>query len=374
MDRQPLHIFKSWPCGGGMEAIGRIHQAAGQRVVGVRQLAAATPWSTRNRVRGALAAAAGDPQVGVRLFYNGYGLDWALPTVPHQRSVLYLHTDFPHLDRWLRPLLPHADACLSVNPALTAKIAAAFPGFAAERLFSVALPGAPSPTASALAPGAPLPAPGEPWVIGYCGRIQLPQKRLDRIGGLLAALDQRRIPWRFEFLGDGPARSALERQFAADRRVCFHGQHTGAVYHAIMARWHFIVFASDYEGLPLALLEGLAAGALPVYPDFYAGTDWLARGGAGRCLYPVGDMGAAAALVAQVAAGDPAFSHERIRQLRVQLLAPHAADRYLPAVDHCLNAIAKLPPASPRQPGTSGPGGWLPLWCYHRRQRRLQGV
>lgn len=78
----------------------------------------------------------------------------------------------------------------------------------------------------------------------------------------------RRQPNRSLYLviaGDGPDLHALRqlaREFGVDHRVCF----TGFVDNVAdaLAAYDVILFSSRREGLPLGLLEGMAAGCIPI--------------------------------------------------------------------------------------------------------------
>lgn len=381
-----VHILKHWPCGGGMEAIARLHRARGESLYAFAA-ANTLPKDDKNgeaRLSGATRLGNALPNRGVAtvareartawaeerwttgIFYNGYGLGWGAEPGPEARRVLYLHSDYPGFNRWIRRLAPHADGVLCCNAALREKTLHAAPGLPRERLFTLPL-AVDVPEAFSAVP----PSFGGAAVIGYSGRVQVAQKRLDRLGDFFAALESAKVDFRFEILGEGEALPELRRRFAGNPRVVFHGRRSGAEYWNILRGWKYLFFCSDYEGLPVALLEGVAAGAVPVYPDFHGGTDWPAQLDPGL-LYPIGDMRSAADVVRRVETGWGPAPWALFRKRAAVLLAAHTRENYFAVWDEALAALAALPPRHRVRPAP-----WLrlfPLWLTHRLETRLRGT
>ncbi|WP_397546073.1 glycosyltransferase family 4 protein [Rhodothermus marinus] len=89
-----------------------------------------------------------------------------------------------------------------------------------------------------------------------------PQKDQALVLRALAGL--RDLPWELELVGDGPLRPACEqlaRQLQLSKRVHFLGERKDVAER--LARAHIFVLASNYEGLPITILEAMRAG-LPV--------------------------------------------------------------------------------------------------------------
>lgn len=118
------------------------------------------------------------------------------------------------------------------------------------------------------------------------------------------------VDWSLDVIGDGPLRAELEAKAAPlGPLVTFHGQQGSADLGRMLARAQVAVFPSvraqsgDQDGLPVALLEAMAAGTpivasdLPGLSDAVAGcfdVDAPAEGPAGLLVEP----GNAAALTA----------------------------------------------------------------------------
>lgn len=102
--------------------------------------------------------------------------------------------------------------------------------------------------------------PDEAPVVAMVSRFA-PPKRQDLVVEALARID---APWRLLLVGDGPREAdvrALAVACGVADRITFAGARSDVA--ACLASAHVGVLASDYEGLPLGLIEALRAG-LPV--------------------------------------------------------------------------------------------------------------
>jgi poly(glycerol-phosphate) alpha-glucosyltransferase len=126
-------------------------------------------------------------------------------------------------------------------------------------------------------------------VAGLSGR-----KRIDHALRIIAGVRARGIPVTADIVGDGERRRALEDEAARlglSDAVRFHGYVPNAADQYSHGAWTLLTSRS--EGEPLALLEAMAAGCLPVSYDIrYGPADVIADGRDGR-LVPDGDVDAA---------------------------------------------------------------------------------
>jgi len=110
-------------------------------------------------------------------------------------------------------------------------------------------------------------------------------------GSLIKALvDLRQCNWELDLVGDGPLRGIVEREcndLGLSHRVHFHGQH-GDVG-KLLAESNIFVLASNWEGLPLSVLEAMRAG-LPVIATDVGGVREAVVDGQTGYLYPRGDI------------------------------------------------------------------------------------
>jgi glycosyltransferase involved in cell wall biosynthesis len=176
--------------------------------------------------------------------------------------------------------------------------------------------------------GSALPAPGdrrEDLVLAVARLV--PKKGLDLLVEAVARLSERGVPASLELLGDGPERSRLaelaERHGVSDR-VELAGAADRAQVDAALARAS--VFAlpcrrmpdGDEDGLPVAILEALAAG-LPVVSTPVAGIPEAVRPEHTGVLVPQEDAGALADALERIL-GDAAL-RERLGQGGAALVA-----------------------------------------------------
>ena len=169
-----------------------------------------------------------------------------------------------------------------------------------------------------------------PLAIGYVGRIVQEQKRVMDFVPLVRELTDRDVPFQLEIIGDGPNRSELERQLKATG-VAEHVEFTGWLspenVKTKLGALDVFLLLSDYEGLPVALLEAMAHGVVPVVTRIESGNTQLVRDGQNGFVLPVGDTASFAARLESLAS-DPetlaTFGHaawETSKQYSIEKMA-----------------------------------------------------
>ena len=110
--------------------------------------------------------------------------------------------------------------------------------------------------------------------IVYSGRLVQQQKRILDFADLLQSLQERGVPFEFTMIGDGQEADEL-RQLAApfvdSGQLRMLGRLQPHEIYAELVEHHVICLMSDYEGLPLSLLEGLACGCVPIMTQIESG-------------------------------------------------------------------------------------------------------
>lgn len=191
--------------------------------------------------------------------------------------------------------------------------------------------------------GLPPPPPAErlpdlpPGFLLFVGRLRIRKG----VEVLLTALDLLRLQGvaaPLVIAGDGEHRAALEA--AAARRgldasaVRFLGRADAARVRALLAAARALVVPSTYEGMPLVILEAMAAG-LPVIASRVSGIPEVVVDGETGWLVPPEDPEALAAALAELLA-DPGEARRRgvVGKRRVdELYRPEqAAERWLAAI------------------------------------------
>ncbi len=316
---------------------------------------------------------AGTPPPEVRVWHNLWGLAFLADLDRARRRLGVLHSDFPGLADWLPGLRGFLDGVLCVSRPLIELTRRALPELGGERVAWLPYP------VNCAQTEVPQPPPQDrPLVLGFAGRLSFAQKRVDRFPSLLRALRETGVDFRFEFLGEGPEAGWLRRQLAGESRVRFHGRRDGEAYWNVLRGWDLLVFVSDYEGLPIALLEAMAVGVVPVFPAIGSGGDDYAAGVRPDLLYPAGDVSAAAAVIQRLAKA-PAEEWSALRWRANSLVQPHLGEGYLETFARFARRMSELPRVSAAAFGRRRfsphvglpfgllrrlwPGGlWRPLW------------
>ncbi|MBI4660979.1 MAG: glycosyltransferase [Verrucomicrobia bacterium] len=256
------------------------------------------------------------------VYHNLWGVPFLADLDRAERRIGLLHVYPRVLGNCLSANRGLLDGVLCVSEPLKTLVQQHLPELDPSRVAVVPLPISPCP----VVPRRP-PVGNRPIVIGFNGRLVKEQKRIDRLPGIVRALNQAGLNYRLEFLGNGPDQTWLERQWRGNPRVIFHGRRTGEDYWKILAGWDLILFTSDFEGLPLSLLEAMSAGVLPIYPRIHSGGDGYARNVHADFLYDLGDEQRVARIVSEiVSAGEPQIESWRACSRRE--VEPHVGDTY----------------------------------------------
>lgn len=309
----------------------------------------------RRRLRSLTPESNDDPRIWA--YHDLWGLPTAADLDGAGRRIGVIHSQWEGTEPVLQSIRGVVDGMLCISASSAELTAAHLPQLAGERIALLPVPVDPPP-ASALPWGPP---PRE-LVVGYCGRIRHQQKRVERIPGIAEALRAAGVPHRWEFLGDGPERVPLERTLAAaGANIRFHGALSGDAYWKALAAWDVILFTSDYEGLPIAMLEAMSQGVVPVFPEISCGgRDYTARV-APELVYPAADLSAAARTIGWIRSLDvPARRQLRMRaQEGVQ---SHTGDTYGKTLASFLKHLATIPRISASGPAArrSHPGEPIP--------------
>ena len=174
------------------------------------------------------------------------------------------------------------------------------PFSARNRLTTVYNGAAPAPLATV-----PMNLPRRGFTLVYVGRLAAPKD----VPTLLRAVAKVRLARKDIFLwivGDGNLRASAERlssELGLTDAVTFWGEQVcaGNFYAAADA----FVLSSSMEGLPMALLEAMAAG-LPVVTSAIGAMPEVVNGGGGGIVVPAGSTESFAAAIGRLA-GDPAL-------------------------------------------------------------------
>jgi glycosyltransferase involved in cell wall biosynthesis len=138
-----------------------------------------------------------------------------------------------------------------------------------------------------------------PLRILYLGRLEEEQKRVQLFPQIFRELVATGMPFLWTLAGDGPARAALEAalQSPNDRQqVRFLGRVPYTEVPSLLDMHDVYLLASDYEGMPLSLLEAMGHGVVPVVSDLPSGIREIVDETTGRLVDPQDVPGYAAAI------------------------------------------------------------------------------
>ena len=108
----------------------------------------------------------------------------------------------------------------------------------------------------------------------YTGRLVQQQKRILDFVELAGCLDRREIDFRLTIIGEGEDQAELTSRmqtFIARGQVRLPGRLSRADVYRELKRHHAFCLLSDYEGLPLSMLEAMATECVPVVTKIESG-------------------------------------------------------------------------------------------------------
>jgi glycosyltransferase involved in cell wall biosynthesis len=119
----------------------------------------------------------------------------------------------------------------------------------------------------------------------YLGRLAREQKRVQLFPGILAQLIASGIPFHWTIAGEGPEEGFLRTSMVTpspEQTVSFPGRIEYGAVPQLLSQHDIFLLASDYEGLPLSLLEAMGCGLVPVVSDLTSGIPEVVDESTGR--------------------------------------------------------------------------------------------
>jgi glycosyltransferase involved in cell wall biosynthesis len=145
---------------------------------------------------------------------------------------------------------------------------------------------------SSIACGVPIPsrvrtAGSKRLRVLYLGRIAEEQKRASWLGRIIRTSLERCNDIEWTIIGDGPDLPSLQDGLKGfDERVSFMGPVSYDRVPDLVVNHDVYFLCSDYEGLPLSLLEAMGAGLVPVVSDLPSGISEVVNSGNGIKINP----------------------------------------------------------------------------------------
>ncbi len=153
--------------------------------------------------------------------------------------------------------------------------------------------------------GIPVPArtrtPSDgPLRLIFAGRLEHGQKGVLDLPAIDAQLQARAVHATWTVIGDGPDAERLRTAWPASGRVRYRGTLTQPETIDALADHDVFVLPTRSEGLPVALLEAMGAGVVPVVSNIESGVPDVITAGVTGLLPEVGDVAGFAAAIAQL--------------------------------------------------------------------------
>jgi glycosyltransferase involved in cell wall biosynthesis len=185
----------------------------------------------------------------------------------------------------------------------------------------------------------------QPIKLIYVGRVIEEQKRVSRLIELSRLLAARGISHELTFVGTGPDMPKTQEAVKSMKEVRLLGEISNSEVPALLRSQDIFVLLSDYEGLPLSLLEAMGQGVVPVISDLESGIREVVSDRVGIRV-PVGDVAAAAAAIVSLAENPQKLAQLSAwasASVRGQYSAARMAERYINLVGHLAKSQVDWP-------------------------------
>ena len=293
------------------------------------------------------------------IYHNLWGCHSLCDLDGARRRIGFIHTDSAPMRHILARDAGALDGIIAVSKPIADFTASVWPQ--PDRIRQISYPVA---CPSEFSPHSSL---HEPFRLGYCGRLLIEQKRVDRLPAVWKRLRAAFPNAQLEILGEGGEKKNLQALWHAERDVIFHGRRSGDNYWRILSSWDAIVFTSDYEGTPISLLEAMSVGVLPVYPATGSGGDDYMRKLSPSLLYRCDDADSLPK-VFQWLKSRSAEEIFLLRQKARKLVAAHTLENYFGQFDSHLAGFEAAPPIGhPRLPKISWLMARTPFFLWNEK-------
>jgi glycosyltransferase involved in cell wall biosynthesis len=181
---------------------------------------------------------------------------------------------------------------------------------------------------------------GKPVEVAFVGRLERFQKRAHWLPEIVRQCTKAGANLHWHIYGDGPEAPFLRTKLGGAANVTLHGWTNREQLYRAMPRHDIMFFCSRWEGLPIALVEGMRCGLACVAPDIPAGIHWtLAQGGG--WLYRADSARAAARALTEAARDRSLLLQKRREALRLsgELFSPALADECYPKLEAALRTL-----------------------------------
>ncbi|MGQ0713206.1 MAG: glycosyltransferase family 4 protein [Gemmatimonadaceae bacterium] len=179
----------------------------------------------------------------------------------------------------------------------------------------------------------------------WLGRIDERQKRVSDLGRIASALNDAGVSFELDIVGDGDDIPLIQAGLSAavTPNVHFHGWVASSAVDRMLTAADVLLLPSNFEGMPLAAMEGLARGCAVVASSSSGLEEYAAWPETRDCLWihEVGDVAAATTAVRDALAIGPVVRSAPARRFaEAEFSIGTCMDRYA-------GVVASLPAVSP---------------------------
>lgn len=206
--------------------------------------------------------------------------------------------DSEHYDHSYR-MGPFWDRVVAVSEEIAGRIGEMNPGFV-PRLKTIRYGLTPPPAPVVCAAAVVRRESVAPIRLVYAGRFEVFQKRIYDYVELAQLLAARRVDFHLDLIGEGSELEAVRSRLDPLVRlgvVSIPGRLGHAETLARLRAAHVVLILSDFEGLPLCLIEGLQNGCVPVAYQMRSGIPEVITDGTNGLVLPPGDVLAVASAI-----------------------------------------------------------------------------
>jgi glycosyltransferase involved in cell wall biosynthesis len=209
--------------------------------------------------------------------------------------------------------------------------------------------------------------------VAYIGRLVQAQKRVLDLPPVMGELSKRKVPFRMHLIGSGEdeprLRADLVRLGVSDL-VEWWGWLTPAEVSRRLKHLDALVLPSEFEGLPLVLLEAMGHGVVPVATRIRSGNSELIQNGDNGFLVPVGDAATFADRIEALQRDD--FLLRDLGYRAWNTSGTYSVDRMVSSYEKCFSGTdVRAPRPSGRFPVMVSCRSRYPSWLRKLRSRFL---
>jgi glycosyltransferase involved in cell wall biosynthesis len=180
----------------------------------------------------------------------------------------------------------------------------------------------------------------KPVEVAFVGRLERFQKRAHWLPRIVWLCAEAGVNLQWHIYGDGPEAPFLRAKLGQAPNVALHGWTSREELYRMLPGHDVMFFCSAWEGLPIAMVEGMRCGLACVAPDIRAGIHWTLSHGGGW-LYEARSARAAAQALSAAVRDRHALLQKRREALRLagELFPPSLADDAYPKLEAALQAL-----------------------------------